>query len=47
MQRAEEISDTLSANLNQTFHRLRQSSIDEELFNVIAGFNAPSAKSRV
>ena len=29
-------------NLNRTFHRLRQSSIDEELFDVIAGLNALS-----
>jgi F-type H+-transporting ATPase subunit gamma len=32
------------ANLNRTFYRLRQSSIDEELFDVIAGFNALSQK---
>jgi hypothetical protein len=29
-------------NLNRTFYRLRQSSIDEELFDAIAGFNALS-----
>ncbi|HEX3856019.1 MAG TPA: F0F1 ATP synthase subunit gamma [Verrucomicrobiae bacterium] len=40
MQRAEKNIDDLSAKLTQTFYRLRQSSIDEELFDVIAGFNA-------
>jgi F-type H+-transporting ATPase subunit gamma len=30
--------------LNRTFHRLRQSSIDEELFDVVAGFEALSGK---
>jgi hypothetical protein len=29
-------------NLNPTFYRLRQGSIDEELFDMIAGFNALS-----
>jgi F-type H+-transporting ATPase subunit gamma len=40
MQRAEKNIDELSADLRQSFYRLRQSSIDEELFDVIAGFNA-------
>lgn len=40
MQRAEKNIDSLLTNLNRTFYRLRQSSIDEELFDVIAGFNA-------
>jgi F-type H+-transporting ATPase subunit gamma len=44
MQRAEKNIDSLLKNLNRTFHRLRQSSIDEELFDVIAGFNALSQK---
>jgi F-type H+-transporting ATPase subunit gamma len=43
MQRAEKNIDSLLANLNRSFYRLRQSSIDEELFDVIAGFNALSA----
>jgi hypothetical protein len=30
----------LLENLNGTFHRLRQSSIDEDLFDVISGFEA-------
>jgi F-type H+-transporting ATPase subunit gamma len=42
MQRAEKNIDSLLKNLNRTFHRLRQSSIDEELFDVISGFNALS-----
>jgi F-type H+-transporting ATPase subunit gamma len=45
MQRAEKNIDSLIDDLNKTFYRLRQSSIDEELFDVIAGFNALSAKS--
>ncbi|MET3106802.1 F-type H+-transporting ATPase subunit gamma [Oxalobacteraceae bacterium GrIS 2.11] len=40
MQRAEKNIDNLSAQLQQTFSRLRQNAIDEELFDVIAGFNA-------
>jgi F-type H+-transporting ATPase subunit gamma len=44
MQRAEKNIDSLLTNLNRTFYRLRQSSIDEELFDVIAGFNALDKK---
>jgi F-type H+-transporting ATPase subunit gamma len=44
MQRAEKNIDSLLTNLNRTFYRLRQSSIDEELFDVIAGFNALEKK---
>jgi F-type H+-transporting ATPase subunit gamma len=40
MQRAEKNIDELQEELNRTFHRLRQSDIDEELFDVIAGFEA-------
>ncbi len=40
MQRAEKNIDDLSAALTQKFNRLRQSSIDEELFDVISGFEA-------
>ena len=43
MQRAEKNIDELLEDLNQTFHRLRQSGIDEELFDVISGFEALSA----
>lgn len=38
MQRAEKNIDELLDGLNHAFHRLRQSGIDEELFDVIAGF---------
>lgn len=40
MQRAEKNIDELQEDLNRTFHRLRQSGIDEEMFDVIAGFEA-------
>ncbi|MGA7750562.1 MAG: F0F1 ATP synthase subunit gamma [Gallionella sp.] len=43
MQRAEKNIDELLEDLNQTFHRLRQSGIDEELFDVIFGFEALTA----
>ena len=42
MQRAEKNIDELQKDLNQTFHRLRQSGIDEELFDVLSGFEALS-----
>ena len=44
MQRAEKNIDSLMTELNRNFYRLRQSSIDDELFDVIAGFNALSHK---
>ncbi|MFT6914200.1 MAG: F-type H+-transporting ATPase subunit gamma [Motiliproteus sp.] len=40
MQRAGKNIDELQGNLHRTFHRLRQSGIDEELFDVISGFEA-------
>ncbi len=40
MERAEKNIDQLSADLQQSFYRLRQSNIDEELFDVIAGVEA-------
>lgn len=40
MQRAEKNIDELLEDLNRTFHRLRQSAIDEELFDVVSGFEA-------
>ena len=43
MQRAEKNIDELLIELNRTFYRLRQSVIDEELFDVIAGFGLMSA----
>ena len=42
MQRADKNIDDLLETLNRTFHRLRQSGIDEELFDVTAGFEALS-----
>ena len=42
MQRADKNIDDLLGNLNDDFHRLRQSGIDEELFDIIAGFEALS-----
>jgi F-type H+-transporting ATPase subunit gamma len=40
MQRAEKNIDELVETLNQDFHRLRQGGIDEELFDVMSGFEA-------
>ena len=40
MERADKNIDELLENLHGTFHRLRQSGIDEELFDVIAGYEA-------
>lgn len=42
MQRADNNIDELLEHLNGTFHRLRQGGIDEELFDVISGFEALS-----
>jgi F-type H+-transporting ATPase subunit gamma len=44
MERADKNINELLENLHGTFHRLRQSGIDEELFDVIAGFEALSKK---
>lgn len=46
MHRADKNIDELLLGLNATFHRSRQSGIDEELFDVIAGFEALSGKQR-
>ncbi|MBN2644286.1 MAG: F0F1 ATP synthase subunit gamma [Desulfuromonadaceae bacterium] len=40
MQRAEKNIDDLLEELGGAFHRLRQSGIDEELFDVVSGFEA-------
>lgn len=40
MERADRNIDELLERLHQAFHRLRQSGIDEELFDVISGFEA-------
>ena len=46
MQRADKNIDELLEDLNRTFHRLRQSGIDEELFDVISGFEALSEEEK-
>ena len=46
MQRADKNIDELLQDLNGTFHRLRQSGIDEELFDVISGFEALSVEEK-
>jgi F-type H+-transporting ATPase subunit gamma len=43
MQRADKNIDDLLETLHGTFHRLRQSGIDEELFDVISGYEALAA----
>lgn len=45
MQRADQNIDGLLEELNGSFHRLRQSSIDEELFDVISGVEALSGST--
>jgi len=40
MQRAEKNIEEMLDDLNSTYHRTRQSSIDEELFDVVSGFEA-------
>ncbi|MDQ5936849.1 MAG: F-type H+-transporting ATPase subunit gamma [Cyanobacteriota bacterium erpe_2018_sw_21hr_WHONDRS-SW48-000092_B_bin.40] len=44
MQRAEKNIDDLLEDLNGSFHRLRHSNIDEELFEVVSGFEALGAR---
>ena len=46
MQRADKNIDELLEDLQKTFHRLRQSGIDEELFDVISGFEALSVEEK-
>ncbi len=46
MQRADKNIDELLEDLKGTFHRLRQSGIDEELFDVISGFEALSGEEK-
>ena len=45
MQRADKNIDELLETLNGTYHRLRQRGIDEELFDVISGFEALSQQA--
>lgn len=44
MQRADKNIDELREDLNRTFHRVRQNGIDEELFDIVSGFEALSGK---
>jgi F-type H+-transporting ATPase subunit gamma len=46
MQRADKNIDELLEDLTRTFHRLRQNGIDEELFDVISGFEALSVDEK-
>ena len=46
MQRADKNINDLLDDLNGTFHRLRQSGIDEELFDVVSGFEALSVEKK-
>jgi F-type H+-transporting ATPase subunit gamma len=46
MQRADKNIDESLEDLNRTFHHLRQSGIDEELFDVISGFEALSVAEK-
>jgi len=46
MQRADRNIDELLENLSRAFHGLRQSGIDEELFDVISGFELLSAEEK-
>ena len=47
MQRADKNIDDLMEHLHGSFHRLRQSGIDEELFDVVSGFEALSGERPV
>jgi F-type H+-transporting ATPase subunit gamma len=40
MQRAEKNIEDMLDEMNRRFHRIRQESIDEELFEVISGYDA-------
>ena len=46
MQRAEKNIEEILEDLNRTFRRVRQESIDEELFDVISGFEALTGRGR-
>jgi F-type H+-transporting ATPase subunit gamma len=45
MERADKNIDELLENLQGTFHRVRQGGIDEELFDVLSGFEALSEET--
>jgi F-type H+-transporting ATPase subunit gamma len=46
MQRAEKNIEEMLEDLKRSYHRIRQESIDEELFDVISGYEALSRKAR-
>jgi F-type H+-transporting ATPase subunit gamma len=46
MQRAEKNIEDILEDLNRTLHRIRQESIDEELFDVISGYDALTKRGR-
>jgi F-type H+-transporting ATPase subunit gamma len=46
MQRAQKNIDDISATVHRSINRLRQSTIDAELFDVVSGFNALSSGPR-
>ena len=46
MQRAEKNIDDMLVGLNRSFHRMRQEAIDDELFDVISGYEALSPARR-
>src|SRR5690606_21698497 len=46
MERADRNIDELLEELNATYHRLRQSGIDAELFDLISGFEALAGPRR-
>jgi F-type H+-transporting ATPase subunit gamma len=46
MERADKNIDDLLETLHSAFHRTRQAGIDEELFDVIAGFEALAKRER-
>jgi F-type H+-transporting ATPase subunit gamma len=46
MQRAEKNIDEMTEELTRRFHQVRQASIDEELFDVVSGFEALSRGKR-
>jgi F-type H+-transporting ATPase subunit gamma len=45
MERADKNIDELLSTLRSNFHRLRQSSIDEELFDVVSGYESLTSQS--
>jgi F-type H+-transporting ATPase subunit gamma len=46
MQRAEDNIAKILEDLNRTFHRIRQQSIDEELFDVVSGYESLTQSPR-